>query len=148
MVPSRVGTGVLNVVMPGWPGAAEEPERRQLLQVDVHHVRFRHELARSAIRSSVTVARRRQLHAEIMHALLTLEADPAEIVHHAEEAGEPEVVADHVLIAARLPPRLKRTGRPSRIIAGPPTSLSGCPRGAGGRVRGTGDGGVPGRSAR
>jgi hypothetical protein len=36
-----------------------------------------------------------------MNALPALEADPAEIVHHAEEAGEPEVVTDHVLIAAR-----------------------------------------------
>jgi predicted ATPase len=101
MVPSRTSTGVLDAVMPAWPAAAEEPERRQLLRVDVHHVMFRHEIARAAIRSSVPVARRRRLHAEIMNALLGLDADPAEIVHHAEEAGELGVVAEHVLVAAR-----------------------------------------------
>jgi ATP/maltotriose-dependent transcriptional regulator MalT len=36
-----------------------------------------------------------------MNALLGLDADPAEIVHHAEEAGELGVVAEHVLVAAR-----------------------------------------------
>jgi hypothetical protein len=101
MVPSRVGTDVLDTVMPWWEEAAEEPERRQLLQVDAHHVSFRHELARTAIRSSVPVARRRRLHGEILQALLGSDADPADIVHHAEEAGDPDVVAGHVLTAAR-----------------------------------------------
>ncbi|HEU5064282.1 MAG TPA: AAA family ATPase, partial [Gaiellaceae bacterium] len=64
VVPNRVSTAVLDAVMPGWPAAAEEPERRQLLEVDATHVRFRHELARTAIRSSVPIAARRGLHAE------------------------------------------------------------------------------------
>jgi DNA-binding CsgD family transcriptional regulator len=101
MVPSRIGTAVLDAVMPSWAEAAEEPERRQLLQVDPHQVSVRHELARTAIRSSVPVARRRRLHGEILRALLRVGADPAEIVHHAEEAGDTDVVADHVLTAAR-----------------------------------------------
>jgi DNA-binding CsgD family transcriptional regulator/tetratricopeptide (TPR) repeat protein len=101
VVPAQVSTGVLDAVMPEWSSAAEEPERRRLLQVGVHHVSFRHELARAAIRSSVPAARRRRLHGEILHALLALEADPAEVVHHAEEAGELDVVASHALLAAR-----------------------------------------------
>ena len=51
------------------------------------YVRFRHELARNAIRSSVPIAARRRLHAEILEALLAADADPADIVHHAEAAG-------------------------------------------------------------
>ena len=47
---------LLDAVMPGWTAAAIEPERRQLLQVESSHVRFRHELARHAIRSSVPAA--------------------------------------------------------------------------------------------
>ena len=101
VVPNRVATSVLDAVLPDWPAAAEEPERRQLLEVDPRYVRFRHELARNAIRSSVPIAARRRLHAEILAALLAAEADPADIVHHAEAAGAENVVADYALVAAR-----------------------------------------------
>ena len=101
VVPNRVRTSVLDAVMPGWPAAAEEPERRQLLEVDAAHVRFRHELARHAIVSRVPVVTRRGLHAEILAALLEQGADPADIVHHAEAAGAVDVVAEYALVAAR-----------------------------------------------
>ena len=101
VVPSRVSTSVLDAVMPDWAVAAEEPERRQLLEVDPRHVRFRHELARNAIRSSVPIAARRGLHREILNALLAEHADPSDIVHHAEAAGAEDVVAEYALVAAR-----------------------------------------------
>jgi DNA-binding CsgD family transcriptional regulator/tetratricopeptide (TPR) repeat protein len=101
VVPRRVRTSVLDAVLPDWPAAAMEPERRQLLEVDAAYVRFRHELARNAIRSSIPIAARRGLHAEILHVLLAAEADPADIVHHAEAAGAEEVVAEYALVAAR-----------------------------------------------
>ena len=101
VVPNRVGTSLLDAVMPDWPAAAEEPERRRLLEVDTTHVHFRHELARNAIRSSLPIAARRRLHAEILAALLAADADPAHIVHHAEAAGAEEVVAEYALVAAR-----------------------------------------------
>ena len=101
VVPNRVRTSVLDAVMPGWPAAAEEPERRQLLEVDAAHVRFRHELARHAIVARVPVVTRRGLHAEILAALLAQGADPADVVHHAEAAGAVDVVAEYALVAAR-----------------------------------------------
>jgi len=101
LVPNRIPTSVLDAVMPGWPAAAEEPERRQLLEVGPPSVRFRHELARHAIRSSVPTAARRRLHAEILDALLSQDADPADVVHHAEAAGAEDVVAEYALVAAR-----------------------------------------------
>ena len=101
VVPSRVATSLLDAVMPDWAEAAEEPERRQLLEVDPAYVRFRHELARHAIRSSIPIAARRRLHAEILEALLAADADPADIVHHAEAAGAEDVVAEYALVAAR-----------------------------------------------
>jgi ATP/maltotriose-dependent transcriptional regulator MalT len=101
VVPGRVATSLLDVVMPEWPAAAEEPERRALLEVGAAHVRFRHELARHAIRSSVPIAARRRLHGEILDALLAAGGDPSEIVHHAEVAGARDVVADFALVAAR-----------------------------------------------
>jgi DNA-binding CsgD family transcriptional regulator/tetratricopeptide (TPR) repeat protein len=101
VVPNRVRTSLLDAVMPNWAIAAEDPERRQLLEIDTTHVRFRHELARNAIRSSIPIAVRRRLHAEILEALLAADADPADIVHHAEAAGAEDVVADYALVAAR-----------------------------------------------
>ena len=101
VVPSRVRTSVLDSVMPGWAAAAVDPERRGLLEVDPAHVRFRHELARNAVRSSLPLAERRRLHGEILDALLASHADPADIVHHAEAAGAEDIVADYALVAAR-----------------------------------------------
>jgi DNA-binding CsgD family transcriptional regulator/tetratricopeptide (TPR) repeat protein len=101
VVPSRVSTSVLDAVMPDWTVAAEEPERRQLLDVGAGHVRFRHELARHAIRANVPIAGRRRLHAAILEALLAADSDPATIVHHAEAAGAEDVLAEYALVAAR-----------------------------------------------
>jgi DNA-binding CsgD family transcriptional regulator/tetratricopeptide (TPR) repeat protein len=87
--------------MPEWGAAAEEPERRGLLRIGPSFVSFRHELARAAITSSVPIVRRRRLHAEILAILLAREADPAEIVHHAEGAGDEDIVAAYAAVAAR-----------------------------------------------
>ena len=101
VVPNRVATSILDAVLPDWAATAEEPERRQLLEVHPRYVRFRHELARNAIRSGVPIASRRRLHAEILAALLAADADPSDIVHHAEAAGAEDVVAEFALVAAR-----------------------------------------------
>ncbi|HEY4346327.1 MAG TPA: AAA family ATPase [Gaiellaceae bacterium] len=101
VVPNRIRISLLDDLLPGWAVAAEEPERRQLLDIDASYVRFRHELARHAVRSSVPVATCRRLHGEILEALLAANADPADIVHHAEEAGARDVVAEYALLAAR-----------------------------------------------
>jgi DNA-binding CsgD family transcriptional regulator len=101
VIPTSADAAVLDAVMPGWASAAEQPERRGLLHVDPGGLRFRHELARAAIRSSMPVVRRRRLHGEILAALRALDADPADIVHHAEAAGQLDVVADYALVAAR-----------------------------------------------
>jgi DNA-binding CsgD family transcriptional regulator len=101
VVPGRVPTDVLDVVAPEWWVAAAEAERRQLLTTERRHVRFQHELTRAAIHSSLPPARRRRLHQRVLTALLQLDADPADIVQHAEAAGDTEVVAEHALTAGR-----------------------------------------------
>ncbi len=101
VVPNRVSTSILDSIMPAWASAAEEPERRHLLEMDAGHVRFRHELARNAVRATIPAASRRLLHADVLGALMDVEADPADIVHHAEAAGADEVVSEYALIAAR-----------------------------------------------
>jgi DNA-binding CsgD family transcriptional regulator len=101
VVPGRVPTSILDLAMPDWAVAAEDPERRRLLEVSPTHVRFRHELVRQAILSSLSVIAARQYHACIVEALLASGGDPADIVHHAEAAGAEDAVAAHVLPAAR-----------------------------------------------
>lgn len=101
MVPSRMPTQLLDVLEPDWAPAAEPAERRQLLTSDPEHVSFRHELTRAAVRSSVPPGRRRQLHRKLLRALQDVGAEPAELVHHAEAAGVPDVVAEYALPAAR-----------------------------------------------
>jgi DNA-binding CsgD family transcriptional regulator len=101
VVPRRIATRVLDRALPDWPAAAAEPERRHLLEVRPLYVAFRHELVRDAIRESIPASLRRQLHAEVLEALLANGADPADIVHHATAAGADDVVAEHVLEAAR-----------------------------------------------
>jgi DNA-binding CsgD family transcriptional regulator len=101
VVPGRVPMRILDLAEPGWGPAADRAEQRQLLTSDPVHVRFRHELTRAAIRSSLPHRRRRQLHRRILDVLLEIGADPADIVHHAEAAGATDVVAEHALAAAR-----------------------------------------------
>jgi DNA-binding CsgD family transcriptional regulator/tetratricopeptide (TPR) repeat protein len=101
VVPGRLSARILDLALPGWTDAAEEPERRHLLEVAPTHAHFRHELARQAIVSSLSAVAERGYHARIVDALLVSGGDPADIVHHAERAGNREVVAAHVLRAAR-----------------------------------------------
>ncbi|MGZ4290453.1 MAG: ATP-binding protein, partial [Gaiellaceae bacterium] len=101
VVPRRVSTRVLDRVLPDWPVLAAEPERRHLLDVRPLHVSFRHELVRDAVLADIPAGTRRRLHAEILRTLVDIGADPADIVHHAEAAGDEDVVAETVLDAAR-----------------------------------------------
>jgi DNA-binding CsgD family transcriptional regulator/tetratricopeptide (TPR) repeat protein/GTPase SAR1 family protein len=101
VVPGRVPTTILDLAMPDWATAAEDPERRRLLEVSPTHVRFRHELVRQAILASLSAVATRQYHGCILQALLVSGGDPADIVHHGEAAGAEETVAAHVLPAAR-----------------------------------------------
>ena len=133
VVPNRVATSVLDAVLPGWPGSAEEPERRRLLEVDPRFVRFRHELARNAVRSSLPIAARRRLHAEILSALLAADADPADIVHHAEAAGAEDVVAGYALVAARRAAALDSNREAYSTSGAPPPSSTSSPRPSGPR---------------
>jgi DNA-binding CsgD family transcriptional regulator len=101
VVPGRVPAAILDLALPAWPETAEEPERRQLLEVGPTHVHFRHELVRQAVLSSLSATATRQYHARIVDALLVAGGEPADIVHHAEAAGAEETVRAHALRAAR-----------------------------------------------
>jgi DNA-binding CsgD family transcriptional regulator/tetratricopeptide (TPR) repeat protein len=65
------------------------------------HIRFRHELARRAVESSIPPRRARALHQAAVAALTARpEPDAARIVHHAELAGDGDVVLAFAPVAA------------------------------------------------
>jgi DNA-binding CsgD family transcriptional regulator len=72
-----------------------------LLVEDGARIRFRHELARQAVESTLTPERRATLHADVLAALLATGAgEPARCVHHAEAAGDREQVLTFARLAA------------------------------------------------
>ena len=69
--------------------------------MDEATVAFRHELARRAVLDALPAARRRVLHREVALALARSDGDPARVVHHAEAAGDHDLLIEHALMAAR-----------------------------------------------
>ena len=123
VVPGRVPSRILDLAVPDWRTVADGPERRRLLEVEPTHVHFRHELVRQAILSNLSATAALRFHASVVEALLVVGGDPADIVHHAEAAGNDEVVAAHVLRAARRAARsLARAARPTPTTAERSTS--------------------------
>ena len=72
-----------------------------VIQSDGRELRFRHELARSAVEASIPPARRHSLH-QRMIALLQEEdpTDHARLAHHATRSRQPDLIAEHAPIAA------------------------------------------------
>lgn len=101
VIPGRVPTALLDRLEPGWATTAEPAERVRLLTGDARHVRFRHDLTRATIDAALPTGRRRHLHGRVLAALRTTDADPADLVHHAEAAGDDDVVAEFAWEAAQ-----------------------------------------------
>ena len=76
-------------------------EERGLLAVEGGVVRYRHELARRVIEESLPGGRRADLHGRVLDALLRWDVDPARLVHHAVEAGDPARTVEFSRQAAR-----------------------------------------------
>ncbi|MEM9562411.1 MAG: AAA family ATPase [Actinomycetota bacterium] len=85
----------------GWSDAVDEAVARGLVEYDGSVISFRHQLARRAIVAGLPAARRRQLNATALAVLTELRAPAAEIVHHAEEAGDVDAIVAHAPEAAR-----------------------------------------------
>ena len=73
-----------------------------VIQSDGRQLRFRHELARSAVEASIPPARRHALHTRMI-ALLQEEDPPdhARLAHHATRAEQPDLIALHAPVAAK-----------------------------------------------
>jgi len=88
VVPGRCERAVVEANHPGSGGLLATCRERGLLDFDEQAVWFRHELARRAVEGAIPPSRRRRLHRLVMEGLATQGADPARIVHHAEQAGD------------------------------------------------------------
>jgi DNA-binding CsgD family transcriptional regulator/tetratricopeptide (TPR) repeat protein len=81
-------------------GLLDECLASGMLVAEEGAVRFRHELARLAVESSIAPQRARALHRAAVRALRAREPDAARIVHHAEAAGDAEAVLAFAPVAA------------------------------------------------
>jgi DNA-binding CsgD family transcriptional regulator/tetratricopeptide (TPR) repeat protein len=82
--------------------ALDECVAAGMLVADGDGVRFRHELARLAVESSIPPRRARSLHRAAVAALSAqTEPDPARIVHHAELAADGDAVLAFAPVAAQ-----------------------------------------------
>ncbi|MGH8958415.1 MAG: LuxR C-terminal-related transcriptional regulator, partial [Acidimicrobiia bacterium] len=80
---------------------ADEAVARDVLLAEDGHLRFRHELARSAVETSISPVRRESLHRKMVDQLIaTGVQDPARLAHHATQAGDRELVAKYAPVAA------------------------------------------------
>ncbi len=81
--------------------AAERAVHAGVLVGDGPHLRFRHELARAAVESSMLDARRIALHRRMIDVLEAEERrDPARLAHHAARAGDAGLVLRYAPLAA------------------------------------------------
>lgn len=101
MVPGRCERSLIETHHPGSEAILTACRERQLLEADHRSVWFRHELARRAVEATMPPLRRRKLHGMITEALARRGADPARIVHHAEQAGLVETLVEFAPLAAR-----------------------------------------------
>lgn len=78
----------------------EDGVRRGLLTVDAGGVRYRHEIQRRVVESSMSADRRRELHQQAL-AYLGDEGEAARVVHHARAVGDDATLIAFVPRAAR-----------------------------------------------
>jgi DNA-binding CsgD family transcriptional regulator/tetratricopeptide (TPR) repeat protein len=97
----RCDPALLSEVAGSDDGALAECVARGMLELEDGAFRFRHELAQRAVSDGLAPAVRVALHGRALATLRRLRtADPAELVHHAVEAGDAEAILDLAPAAA------------------------------------------------
>ena len=102
LVPNGAERDLLDAVVQPAPGDVDGCVAAGMLRPVAGGVlRFRHELARRALADAILPARAAALHRRIMRTLLAAEpVAPARVVHHADAAGESDVVLQWAVVAA------------------------------------------------
>jgi DNA-binding CsgD family transcriptional regulator/tetratricopeptide (TPR) repeat protein len=103
VVPRKIERWLLESEFPQTIGALEECLDRGLLETDASALRFRHELARVVIETSLSEPTSRALHRRVLDALVRRSGESipaARLVHHAGRAGDSESVLRYAPPAA------------------------------------------------
>lgn len=101
VVPSRAERWLAEALAGGEPEPVLQAERAGVLSGGTRFVSFRHELARRALESSLTVGERVRAHREVLDVLLRREqVEPWRIVHHAVRADRGDLIDRYGPIAA------------------------------------------------
>ncbi len=104
IVPGRTERWLLEAVLGAATSALEECLTSSMLSLDQTTVAFRHELARQAVESTLSLLRKPALHAQVLQALLNHEEDTsqaARLVHHAAGAHDEALVLRYAPLAAQ-----------------------------------------------
>ncbi len=103
VVPPRIERGLLDALLAPKPAALEACQRTGLIREQDGTLAFRHELARQVLEAELPAARLRELHSEVLQALLApgAAAPLARLVHHARSAGDAEALERFAPQAAR-----------------------------------------------
>lgn len=101
VVPGRMELSLLDEIDASLTDSIEEAENRGLLGLDGDSVAFRHELARSAVETSLTEPVRRELNMKVLRGCEALEFDVARSAHHAIQAQDVDAMLRLLPEAAR-----------------------------------------------
>jgi DNA-binding CsgD family transcriptional regulator/tetratricopeptide (TPR) repeat protein len=101
VIGSPIEPWLLTAVVDSATVATEECIASGMLRSAGDALNFRHELAREAVLEATAPTRRLELHALVLAELRSSPApDPAQLAHHAEEAGDREAVLAYAPVAA------------------------------------------------
>jgi DNA-binding SARP family transcriptional activator/tetratricopeptide (TPR) repeat protein len=101
VVPSRTERWLAEAIAGDDPAALVHAERSGIVSGGTEYLAFRHELARRAIETSLTVGELVQANREVLDILLRASnPEPARIVHHAEQALRRDVLGQYGPVAA------------------------------------------------
>ncbi|HKE65909.1 MAG TPA: AAA family ATPase [Micromonosporaceae bacterium] len=99
VVPTEVETSLLTALV-DVPAALEPAERRAMVTIGYHGLRFRHDIARRVIEMSMSRSRQAAAHRRVLEALVAAGAESSRLVHHALGAGDEDAVARFAFSAA------------------------------------------------
>jgi DNA-binding SARP family transcriptional activator/tetratricopeptide (TPR) repeat protein len=101
VVPSRAERRLAEALADDDPATVVEAERSGVIGGGADHVWFRHELARRAVETSLTVGEVVQANREVLDVLLRqADVEPSRIVHHAARAVRTDLLLEYGPIAA------------------------------------------------
>lgn len=101
LVPGRIERALMDTLLAPPLADLEAALASGLLLAEAPHLRYRHELARVAVETSLSAPAAQALHTRLLAALAAREGSaPARLVHHALRAGDAEAVARFGPLAA------------------------------------------------